>query len=472
MRRLFALLLLAGSLPAQTRNAYSYPTAAFPGAIASDANLFIASNDAQSTLNGAITAAATSITVNDNSAFPSYSEVWIDNEAILVCGVSGPTLTVCASGRGADGTAQAPHANGATVTLWVGAIYENADKAEIKAMETALGANLSGVVKSGATAGGDLSGTYPSPGVAKVNGNTPGGTCTNQAVTGIDSSGRPTCTTLTSSFVDSSFITTSTSASGALTGTFPNLAIGSITQYYLPVAGASGVLGNSVIFQNGTNIGIGTTTGATSELDVRYSATGYVTALNVQDAIDPGVGATGLLIQNPAGVLYFRQYGSSAPGTLASAGGVISTGSAFVLGAAGSGAPVYFYSNNSYAAPQFQITGTGNVVMSGSESAAAHLTASNCSSSTNAAVCGSAAAGSFTIAASATSVVVDTTAVTANSQILVTFDASLGTKLGVTCNGTVPTGIGVSARTAGTSFTVIASAPSSHPACFSYVIIN
>ena len=101
-----------------------------------------------------------------------------------------------------------------------------------------------------------------------------------------------------------------------------------------------------------------------------------------------------------------------------------------------------------------------------------YSTATNCSSSASPAVCGSAAGGSVVVAVSATTVVVDTTAVTANSQIQLTFDSSLGTKLGVTCNTTVapPT---VSARTAGTSFTIsTASAPTTNPACYSYVIQN
>lgn len=100
------------------------------------------------------------------------------------------------------------------------------------------------------------------------------------------------------------------------------------------------------------------------------------------------------------------------------------------------------------------------------------LTTTNCSSSASPAVCGSAAAGSVVVAAAATTEVVNSTAVTANSQIQLTFDSSLGTKLAVTCNTTVvqPT---VSARTGGTSFTItVPTAPTTNPACFSYSILN
>ena len=99
-------------------------------------------------------------------------------------------------------------------------------------------------------------------------------------------------------------------------------------------------------------------------------------------------------------------------------------------------------------------------------------TTTNCSSSASPAVCAVAPAGSVAIAAGATTVVVDTTAVTANSQILLTFDSSLGTKLGVTCNTTY-TAPWVSARTAGTSFTITSSAaPVTNPACYSFVLLN
>lgn len=46
------------------------------------------------------------------------------------------------------------------------------------------------------TAGGDLSGTYPNPTVSKVNGNTPGGTCTAQFVRSLNSSAVPACSTV------------------------------------------------------------------------------------------------------------------------------------------------------------------------------------------------------------------------------------------------------------------------------------
>ena len=107
---------------------------------------------------------------------------------------------------------------------------------------------------------------------------------------------------------------------------------------------------------------------------------------------------------------------------------------------------------------------------------ALYSTATNCSSSASPAVCGSAAAGSFVIAAGTTSVVVDTTAVTANSQILLTEDSSLGTRLGVTCNTQSLLTLGipkVTARTAGTSFTAgVEVGPTTNPLCISYAIFN
>lgn len=105
-------------------------------------------------------------------------------------------------------------------------------------------------------------------------------------------------------------------------------------------------------------------------------------------------------------------------------------------------------------------------------------TTTNCSSSASPAVCAAAPAGSVALPTNAvsSSIVVNTTAVTANSQILVTTDDTLGTKLGVTCNSTVATlvgGLTISARTAGTSFTISNNvAIVTNPLCVSYVIFN
>src|SRR5437899_1395348 len=99
-------------------------------------------------------------------------------------------------------------------------------------------------------------------------------------------------------------------------------------------------------------------------------------------------------------------------------------------------------------------------------------TTTNCSSSASPAVCGAAASGSVVVAAAATTVQVNTTAVSANSQIQLTFDSSLGTKLSVTCN-TTPVQPTVSARTAASNFTItVPTAPTTNPACFSYTIVN
>ena len=100
-------------------------------------------------------------------------------------------------------------------------------------------------------------------------------------------------------------------------------------------------------------------------------------------------------------------------------------------------------------------------------------TETNCASAASPAACGSAAAGHFVIAASATSVVVDTTAVTANSEILINEDQTQGTNLSVTCNTGISSQPVISAATPGTSFTVtISTGLATNPVCYGYSIIN
>ena len=77
------------------------------------------------------------------------------------------------------------------------------------------------------------------------------------------------------------------------------------------------------------------------------------------------------------------------------------------------------------------------------------------------------------IAPGATTLTVNTTAVTDKSQIFLQEDTTRGTALAVTCNTTRGRTYTVTARNLGTSFTITASAaPMIDPACLSYHIVN
>ena len=100
-------------------------------------------------------------------------------------------------------------------------------------------------------------------------------------------------------------------------------------------------------------------------------------------------------------------------------------------------------------------------------------TATNCASSAAPAVCAAASAGGVVIAAGSGTVTVNTTAVTANSEILVFEDSSLSTRLSVTCNTTTGRTYSITTRTAATSFVITASTnPSVNPACLNYIVVN
>lgn len=121
---------------------------------------------------------------------------------------------------------------------------------------------------------------------------------------------------------------------------------------------------------------------------------------------------------------------------------------------------------------------TGSETVTGTQTAAAYASASNCNSSASPAVCGSAVAGSVRIPTGTTSstLVVDTSAVTANSQIFFEPDDSLGTRLGITCNNTlavVTAGHSISARVPGTSFSILMNGTiATNGVCGSFHIIN
>jgi hypothetical protein len=126
-----------------------------------------------------------------------------------------------------------------------------------------------------------------------------------------------------------------------------------------------------------------------------------------------------------------------------------------------------------------KVNGTSEFIVSatGIITPVAYATATNCSSSASPAVCGSAAAGAVAIPTGVSSValVVNTSAVTANSEIFLDSDDSL-TIAATTCNSTLATlvgGLAVTARTAGTSFTITYNGTiATNPLCVSYHVIN
>jgi len=114
----------------------------------------------------------------------------------------------------------------------------------------------------------------------------------------------------------------------------------------------------------------------------------------------------------------------------------------------------------------------GKVWAANLESAGVETTATQCFSAAAPAVCSGTIDGFVTIAAGASTVVVNTTAVTSKSTISLTFDTTQGTNLGVTCNTSAQTPY-VSARTAATSFTIaVASNFVTNPGCIGFHLKN
>lgn len=114
-------------------------------------------------------------------------------------------------------------------------------------------------------------------------------------------------------------------------------------------------------------------------------------------------------------------------------------------------------------------------------SATKYVTNSNCAGVGTAAnpsvvTCTAAGAGAFSCATAASTGTcqVNTTAVTANSEIIVTQVVSEGTRLSVTCNtaSVLPAGPLLLSKSAGASFTLTMGTITTNPGCFDYVIYN
>ena len=191
-------------------------TAKYPSQIVTDTDLPVANGGFATTLSADIDYAATTIPVSSNAANVPVI-LRIENEFILAVNKSGSNFTSVV--RGFGGTTAVGHLNGAQVFGYIFAHHFNQLAVEVKAIETALGTNLANVLASGATAAGDLTGTYPNPTLA-TSGVTAGtyGTGTKVATVTVDAKGRLTGVTETT-------ITGAAptgSAGGDLTGSYPN----------------------------------------------------------------------------------------------------------------------------------------------------------------------------------------------------------------------------------------------------------
>lgn len=132
--------------------------AIFPGAISTDADLYIAVNNLSTLLtDNPLTIGATTVNVISTTGFPTVGFISIGAEIIKYTGKTATSFTGCT--RGADGTSAAAHALNDQVDHFVIAAHHNANKDEIIAIEQ----NLSDRIGLGSTQLKAINGSAASP---------------------------------------------------------------------------------------------------------------------------------------------------------------------------------------------------------------------------------------------------------------------------------------------------------------------
>ena len=117
------------------------PAAAYPGRLATDADLAIAVDRLQTTLGFPLDNVSTVMQVADASQIVANVLLSIDNEIVRV--TAAPSGTQVPISRGFDGTTPAAHAAGAMISGFIDAWHHNSLVSEVEAIENALGPNLS-----------------------------------------------------------------------------------------------------------------------------------------------------------------------------------------------------------------------------------------------------------------------------------------------------------------------------------------
>lgn len=135
-------------------------TAAFPGSIANDSTLKVAANAVQIQLTSNINTSQTSFSVSTCSPIQANMLITIDNEVMSVVSCSGNSMVVASRPFADSNNSSSSHNTGSAITGYITAWHHNSLKAEVEAIETALGVNLSNVSSSGGGAGTGAGGSY------------------------------------------------------------------------------------------------------------------------------------------------------------------------------------------------------------------------------------------------------------------------------------------------------------------------
>jgi hypothetical protein len=136
-------------------------TSNYPTSLDTVVELIQAANNAQTTLNGDLTASATTVAVISTALFANTGCFAVDNELISYTSKTATTFTGCV--RGFDGTTAATHSSGATVSDVVTTAHHEVLVSTILALQQKLGTGNSnptaGTVLKGNGAGSSAYGT-------------------------------------------------------------------------------------------------------------------------------------------------------------------------------------------------------------------------------------------------------------------------------------------------------------------------